>query len=130
MFLLTFITTDIDASSRARVGLLIPDEQTVIDLSLAAPNLPDNMLDLIALGDTAFPAMQQATQSGEAQIPLTAIKLLAPIPTPPRNIFCVGKNYPEHVKEVQSVVASASDTTGGAPTYPIIFTKAPSSVTG
>jgi 2-keto-4-pentenoate hydratase/2-oxohepta-3-ene-1,7-dioic acid hydratase in catechol pathway len=29
-------------------------------------------------------------------LPLSAVRLLAPIPAPRRNIFCVGKNYREH----------------------------------
>jgi 2-keto-4-pentenoate hydratase/2-oxohepta-3-ene-1,7-dioic acid hydratase in catechol pathway len=72
--------------------------------------------------------MQNALQTGQPGLPLDTIKLLAPIPSPPRNILCVGKNYPDHVNEVQSIVASATDTRGSAPSSPIIFTKAPSTV--
>src|ERR1700748_1565202 len=40
----------------------------------------------------------KAAVAGKAQ-PLAEVKLLAPIPTPHRNIFCVGKNYRDHAKE-------------------------------
>lgn len=57
------------------------------------------------------------------------VQLLAPIPRPARNIFCVGKNYREHAKEFQAsgFDASANENT---PALPVIFTKAPSSVIG
>ena len=130
MFLVTFCKTSTDEPIQQRVGLLSPGEQKVVDLTEAAPDLPTTLLSLIELGDSAFPVMQEALQSGNGRLPLSSVKLLAPIPTPPRNIFCVGKNYADHVKEVQSVVASDNDMKGDAPSSPIIFTKAPSSVIG
>lgn len=130
MFLVTFLKSNNDKPCQARGGLLVPGSQEVVDLSIAAPDLPLSMLSLVALGDKALPVLKKALQLNKGLIPLAAIKLLAPIPVPPRNIFCVGKNYPDHVKEVQSVVASASDNKGDVPSSPIIFTKAPSSVIG
>jgi len=38
------------------------------------------------------------TASENAQIDAEAITLLAPIPFPRRNVFCVGRNYHEHAK--------------------------------
>jgi 2-keto-4-pentenoate hydratase/2-oxohepta-3-ene-1,7-dioic acid hydratase in catechol pathway len=52
-------------------------------------------------------------------LPLNAIKLLAPIPYPRRNVFCLGKNYVEHALEIK--ITKISDT--GIPDYPIYFTK-------
>ena len=130
MRLITFIETDDNKSNQLRTGLLDQGAGEVVDLSQAVPGLPKNMLEIVALGESVFPAMQQALQSGAGRLPLAAVKLMAPIPKPVRNILCVGKNYPEHVKEVQSVVASASDSKGMVPEQPIIFTKATSSVIG
>ncbi|HEX9900556.1 MAG TPA: fumarylacetoacetate hydrolase family protein [Candidatus Methylomirabilis sp.] len=48
------------------------------------------------------------------------IRFLAPVPRPPRNIFCVGRNYAEHAKERGADV----------PTVPVFFTKPPTAVTG
>ncbi|MFA9555883.1 fumarylacetoacetate hydrolase family protein [Evansella sp. AB-rgal1] len=45
---------------------------------------------------------------------------LAPIPRPSKNIFCVGKNYLDHAKEMGAE---------GAPTDPVIFSKVPTTVT-
>ncbi|TCL05161.1 fumarylacetoacetate hydrolase family protein [Sodalis ligni] len=62
-------------------------------------------------------------------VALDRIQLLAPIPRPARNILCVGKNYHQHAVEFQAsgFDASASENT---PEFPVIFTKAPSSVIG
>ena len=130
MYLVSFTNSNSDIPGQYRVGILAPGGQEIVDLSQANPDLPLEMTSLIALGDTAISAMESALRSNIGRIPLASVKLLAPIPVPLRNIFCVGKNYPEHVKEVQSVVASADDNKGDAPEFPIIFTKAPSSVIG
>ena len=60
-------------------------------------------------------------------IPLTQVDLLAPIPNPP-SVVCVGKNYLEHVGEVDTHMPGISKT--APPALPIIFTKAPTAVTG
>jgi 2-keto-4-pentenoate hydratase/2-oxohepta-3-ene-1,7-dioic acid hydratase in catechol pathway len=63
------------------------------------------------------------------RIPLADVRMVAPIPTPLRDILCVGKNYHEHAKEFHS---SGFDSSGkeASPTAPIIFTKATTSVVG
>lgn len=60
---------------------------------------------------------------------LEDLDVKAPIPTPARNIMCVGKNYREHANEF---AASGYDSGSAVvvPEFPIIFTKAPTSVTG
>ncbi|MBK8452602.1 MAG: fumarylacetoacetate hydrolase family protein [Thiofilum sp.] len=50
----------------------------------------------------------------------------APHPHPNQNVMCLGLNYLEHAQES----AQAFNKTGKAPQYPIIFTKAVSSITG
>lgn len=51
-----------------------------------------------------------------AVFPLEAVRLLAPVE--PTSIFCVGRNYTEHAKELGH----------GLPEEPLIFLKAPGSV--
>ena len=62
-------------------------------------------------------------------IPLSEVQLLAPLPRPPRNVFCVGKNYREHAKEFAN---SGFDATAKevVPEAPVVFSKPPSSVIG
>lgn len=63
-------------------------------------------------------------------VPLSTVEILAPIPRPPRNIFCVGKNYNAHAKEFtqSGFDSSAKDESEAIPSVPIIFSKVPECV--
>jgi 2-keto-4-pentenoate hydratase/2-oxohepta-3-ene-1,7-dioic acid hydratase in catechol pathway len=50
---------------------------------------------------------------------LNDIKVLAPIEFSKRNIFCLGKNYLDHINEVQSM----PNVKGDVPSHPIYFSK-------
>ena len=122
MHLITF-----EESNNRRIGVLDVHQNEVVDLSSAAPGLPGDMLSLISAGEDVLEAVSDAIASGKGRLPLSEVYLLAPIPCPVRNIFCIGKNYRDHVNEVQSVLQAADD---GVPKLPIIFTKATTSVIG
>jgi 2-keto-4-pentenoate hydratase/2-oxohepta-3-ene-1,7-dioic acid hydratase in catechol pathway len=62
----------------------------------------------------------------EAVLPLSNIRLLAPIPVPRKNIFGIGLNYVEHVAES----SRSLDTSKDLPKQPVIFSKPPTSVIG
>ncbi len=110
-----------------RIGLLDRSSGTVLDLAQAAPALPRDMNSLIALGRPGLEALRAAQALGGARLPLSEIRLQAPIPRPRRNIFAVGKNYRDHAKEFEK---SGFDATGGkdVPDLPIFFTKATTTV--
>ena len=60
----------------------------------------------------------------DAWTPLAAHALMAPIPQPRRNVFCVGKNYHEHAKEFAQSGYDTSAAQGElGPSFPVIFTK-------
>jgi len=48
------------------------------------------------------------------------------VPRPRRNIFCVGRNYHAHAKELSGSVFKANNTDPAA--WPIVFTKVPETV--
>ena len=101
-----------------RIGAL--DEAGALrDITAAAPSLPRDMLGLIAAGPATLAAARDAL--GKAPI-VAGAKILAPIPRPPKNVFCVGKNYHEHAKEF-----AGSGFDGGAkdvvPPCPVVFSK-------
>lgn len=50
--------------------------------------------------------------------------LMAPIPAPCKNVFCVGRNYAEHIAEGER----AQKTKIGVTDYPVFFTKPPTAV--
>jgi 2-keto-4-pentenoate hydratase/2-oxohepta-3-ene-1,7-dioic acid hydratase in catechol pathway len=69
-----------------------------------------------------------APNGNAAWQPLDGVRLLAPL-QPRRNVFCVGKNYHEHAKEFgQSGFDTSAKDNEHAPPFPVVFTKAPSSV--
>lgn len=61
---------------------------------------------------------------------LSLVKLLAPLPRPTGAIMCIGKNYADHVREVDSWKVAPGIAAPDIPKHPIVFTKAPQSVIG
>ncbi len=55
------------------------------------------------------------------------VKLQAPIPEPPRNLFCVGWNYLSHFEEGRG---RRGDQEKDLPEYPVFFSKATTTLTG
>ncbi|MBR0651656.1 fumarylacetoacetate hydrolase family protein [Roseomonas terrae] len=108
-----------------RIGAL-DEAGKVLDLAAADAVLPRDMLGLIAGGEATL-ALARAAET-TAPIVEDAI-ILAPIPRPAKNIFCVGKNYHEHAKEFAS---SGFDATAKevVPEAPVVFSKPPTSVIG
>jgi 2-keto-4-pentenoate hydratase/2-oxohepta-3-ene-1,7-dioic acid hydratase in catechol pathway len=107
------------------VGLMTRDGQSLQTVRGTESDKPDGMLRLIDRWEELRP--EPSMLRGHT-LSLEDVRLLAPIPRPPRNVFCVGKNYTEHAKEFSG---SGYDTTGSPddqPKRPIFFTKAPSSV--
>ncbi|MDQ4136516.1 MAG: fumarylacetoacetate hydrolase family protein, partial [Pseudomonadota bacterium] len=92
-----------------------------------APDLPKTILGYC--GGDRLRDLQRAVP-GAPRLPLSEVKLLAPIPRPAKNIFCVGKNYHEHAKEFHDSGFDASAGASAVPDLPIIFTKAATTVIG
>jgi len=61
-------------------------------------------------------------------IPMASVHLEAPLPRPRRNVWCVGRNYHAHAKELSASVFKDSNTDTKA--WPIVFTKVPECVVG
>jgi 2-keto-4-pentenoate hydratase/2-oxohepta-3-ene-1,7-dioic acid hydratase in catechol pathway len=96
----------------------------VVDLSRVDASLPASVLGLIQGGAATLERAGRAaeTASGAAVQPLAGVKLLAPIPRPPK-LLCIGLNYADHVAEAAS---------HGRPPMekPSVFLKAASCVIG
>ena len=85
------------------------------------------MLDLIERYREIGPTLE----TSGAELPLSDVHLLAPIPLPRRNIFCVGKNYRQHAYEFSRSGFEAGAVKGAEiDDYPAVFTKPPSAVIG
>ena len=96
----------------------------VADLSAAAASL----LDIISSNHEQN-WLDQAVRKAP-RLPIGSAQLVAPIPLPRRNIFCIGKNYAAHAREFQQSGFDATSSGQDVPTVPVVFTKAPSSVIG
>ncbi len=106
----------------------------VVDVALAGRILnfsaPASMLELIAAADSYLVDLQavgehiESLRQQDAVYALSHITLLAPIPQPRKNIMCMAVNYSEHAKET----AAARGRSPEAPTQPILFTKATTSI--
>jgi 2-keto-4-pentenoate hydratase/2-oxohepta-3-ene-1,7-dioic acid hydratase in catechol pathway len=117
MKLVTFRTGE-----RIFVGQLDEASETV-RMVLDEKGIP--VTSMLALVDDT--TVLERTRLSDSVFGLDEIALLAPIPKPARNIFCVGKNYRKHANEFKQ--SGFDESTGDAiPEYPIIFTKAPSTV--
>ena len=109
----------------SRVGVLL-DGGRVLDLGAAMPPARD-MLALIEAGPAALAAVRAlaANPPDGAVLPVDKIAIQAPIPRPRRNVFCVGRNYMDHVAEGDR---TRGITTSEVPKFPQFFTKAPDTV--
>jgi 2-keto-4-pentenoate hydratase/2-oxohepta-3-ene-1,7-dioic acid hydratase in catechol pathway len=86
-----------------------------------------DMVDLITRYDEIKPRLNE----NGAALPLASVRLLAPIPAPARNIFCVGKNYRDHAREFAGSGYEAGAVKGAEiDDYPAVFTKPASTVVG
>lgn len=85
---------------------------------------------IIEEGETALAALRtlvsQAEAGGHRDAVIDDNELLAPLPQPRKNIFCVGRNYAEHIAEGDR----AQKQNVGVTEHPVYFTKPPSSVVG
>lgn len=111
-----------------RFGVLDPQKQEIV--CLEGEEFGKNLIELIERGVAGLAAVRGALARRAVPVDLAGVTLVAPIPRPARNIFCVGKNYFEHAKEFDNSGFDA--TSGGAaiPEAPVVFTKAPSTVIG
>ncbi|HEY8356744.1 MAG TPA: fumarylacetoacetate hydrolase family protein [Ramlibacter sp.] len=88
------------------------------------------LVDLIAAGEPglafARAVLADPRRFAGARVELSEARLLAPIPRTPRNVFCLGRNYAEHIKEDN--VSRDKDTQ--VPEHPQFFTKPASAIIG
>jgi len=124
----------------SHVGAII-DQNTLLDLTVAVElargsgkisadmSAPWTMVDLIAAGPDFLAACRSLIDDpsvAQAVLNLSKVELLAPIPRPLKNVFCVGSNYRAHVTEANRAQAKKDE----APKLPVFFTKPPTAVVG
>jgi 2-keto-4-pentenoate hydratase/2-oxohepta-3-ene-1,7-dioic acid hydratase in catechol pathway len=108
-----FVTFEQDG--RLKPGL-IHGSDTVLDLTAIRCA---TLLDLIEGGSETLGKAQNLGNGTAAEVPLSAVRLRAPIPVP-RKLICVGLNYRDHAAETGSKI----------PDVPTIFNKFATAVIG
>jgi len=105
------------------VGLVSDDGLTVAPLALddAGRQLgAQAVIDLLTAG--------RPLPGTLAPLRLSDVDLRAPLPRPRRNVWCVGRNYHAHAKELSASVFKDNDA--NPESWPIVFTKVPECVVG
>jgi 2-keto-4-pentenoate hydratase/2-oxohepta-3-ene-1,7-dioic acid hydratase in catechol pathway len=100
-----------------RLGVVAGD--AVVDLALAAPDLPHELGALLRRGGLAAVDAAAKSAPAAARRPLAGLRLLPPVGSPPK-IVCLGLNYVDHAAE------------GGhaKPSYPSLFLRCVTSLVG
>ncbi|MFI5326144.1 MAG: fumarylacetoacetate hydrolase family protein [Candidatus Rokuibacteriota bacterium] len=96
---------------------------------------PRTVLEIVQGGEAVLALTREAWEYGQRLVGQTAaeelaqrrlaypakrVRLLAPIPSPARNVFCLGRNYADH----------AAERGAAAPEHPVYFTKPATGVVG
>jgi len=110
-----YVTFSLPNDTTHRVGVL--DGDAVIEL-------PD-FVNMLALVNASVAGPAGSPHRGRTYA-TRDIRWHAPIPRPAKNVFCLGRNYAEHVKEA----TQARGQDFKLPSHPIFFTKTPTTVVG
>lgn len=134
----------IDQGGRAAAAIILADGSAILLERVAAAlkgDLPaetsaafatGNLHRVIALGPLIVDitkAIETAVEAGTlagVTMPVSTVQLLAPLPHPAKNVFCVGRNYLEHIAEGER----AQNLKIGVTEHPVFFTKPPTAVVG
>src|SRR5216684_907309 len=116
------------ADGQPRAGVVASD-QTLVAVGDLVAGGPSDMLAVLAAGPSLWDRLRAAAASARGGQALSGVRLLAPIPRPRRNLFCVGWNYSEHFAEGQGF-RGPNDSPQELPEYPALFSKQPNTVVG
>ena len=122
-----------------RIGILL--EEGILDLQCALEQarqeglvepeirIPESLIEVIRDSGSALATcrrLRDLALTGRVRDCLApkGTRLMSPIPRPSKNIFCVGRNYAEHIAEGDR----AQKQNVGVTEYPVFFTKPPTSI--
>lgn len=90
-------------------------------------NPPQTILDLIHLGEEGLEIANNLRNTSKEWINVEDVKWVSPMPRLQKNIFCVGRNYREHI--IEGNIAQGRDP-NLFPTHIELFSKATTTVIG
>ncbi len=110
-------------NGQRHVGVVSADGQSVTPVRMDPQQAQRGVLALIGTdGQLALP------EGRGTPLAIADVHLEAPVPVPRRNVFCVGRNYHAHAKELSASVFK--DNNANPEAWPIVFTKVPECVVG
>ena len=116
------LVTYVAADGAPRVGA-VSAAGRVVDLGDVAADMPG----LIAAGADGLARVRRRVAAAGGDGPaVEEVRLLAPVPKPPRNVYCIGWNYVEHFNEGAAMRLQPAQM----PEHPVIFTKGTGAVNG
>lgn len=128
------------STAKGPVAVALLSEDKALNLAEAAHDMDGLVGDILRLGtlqaiidyaDDVLPKLRSLVAQAENGEHTSAIlrsgaSFLAPIPHPRKNVFCVGRNYAEHIAEGER----AQQTKIGITQHPVYFTKPATAVIG
>jgi len=110
-------------AGRPEVGIVSDTDAAVDPLDLTEAEAEAGVLAVIRGALAGTPP-----QPTGRPVPTTELVPRAPVPRPPRNLFCVGKNYHAHAHEFARSGFDSGAAGGAVPDAPIVFSKVPECV--
>lgn len=129
---LRLVTVAINERECAGVEL---SSDRVLDLAAAARDIPGSAAQALQSGDlqtiigggtSSLDLAKELAARENGEHTLSGYRLLAPLPRPSKNVFCVGRNYAAHVAEGDR----AQKQNVGVSEHPVYFTKPRTAVIG
>ncbi len=123
------------AALQGKDGRFLPVAAAARAVGVSEVSVLQGGMQAIIEGGTAAVAavavLAQRAEAGDAalsglMIAAADARLLAPLPRPEKNVFCVGRNYANHIAEG----AKAQNTTIAVTEVPVFFTKPRTAVVG
>ncbi len=115
-----FITYRIN--EKTNIGVLSHDNQHICDINKELGTNYQDMNQLIdEISDSELLLLRKKLNDSDInyRVPLSEVKIMAPIPYPKRPFFCLGKNYSEHANELVGLPGAEPEV----PKFPIFFMK-------
>jgi 2-keto-4-pentenoate hydratase/2-oxohepta-3-ene-1,7-dioic acid hydratase in catechol pathway len=126
------VTFSIGSQPIRRLGVV--DENHIIDMRSIPPgklgHLPGSLMELIASGPARWGEIAELLNEDSARHSgtrhqLSDVRWHAPLRRPTKNLVCLGRNYAG-----RAIEAAGQQPSPPVPRDPVIFTKAPTAVTG
>lgn len=106
------------------VGRVDTAGQTITAFDVPSSQATFGVLPLVQ----ALAEGQSLPKTTDRTFDIKDVQLDAPLPRPLRNLWCVGRNYHAHAKELSASVFKDNDA--NPESWPIVFTKVPECVVG